>query len=342
MAATQLTDLQIPANWMQYIQVLSSDKSPLVESGVLVRDERIDERMMGGGLLINIPHFRDLADAAENVSDDDPTSSATPTAITTGLEIGVRLSRNQAFSSMDLNAALIGTDPMAAIEAMTGGYWRKRLQAATIATIAGVLANNAKSAPGGGATQNDMTVNVSGSSFVDNVTNFTAEAFIDATHTMSDAQEELGILLVHPVVHARMLKADLIDFKPDSEGKMSVEVFQGRRVIVSRGMPSPSTGVYDSWIVGPGAIAWGLGTPKVPAETDRIPLAGDGGGQDVLVQRVEWVLHPRGHAFVITDGAEGGPTNAATAKMLAHEDSWQRRYAERPLVRIARLRTREA
>lgn len=339
---TRLTDLQLPANWMDYVLVASTDGSPLVDSGVLVRDTEIDQRMMGGNLLINMPHFRDLADDAENVSDDNPANVATPGGITTGLEIGVRLSRNKAWSSMDLNKALAGADPMSAIEQSTARYWRRRTQAALIATAAGVFANNAKAAPGGGAAQNDMTVSVIGASFANNVTNFTAEAFIDATHTMGDEQEELGLLFVHPVVHARMLKADLIDFKPDSEGRMTIETFQGRRVVVSRKMPSPSTGVYESWIFGPGAFALGVGQPKVPAETRREPLQGNGGGRDILVQRVELVIHPRGHAFVAASPADGGPSNAATSDNLAHEDSWQRRYGERELIRMARLITRES
>ena len=267
---TRLTDLQIPDNWMAYTIIPSSQKSPLIDTGVIVRDTRIDVKMQGGNTLIDMPHFNDLADEDEDVSSDDPAVSSSPSGITSGKERGVRLSRNKSWSSMDLNSALTGEDPMAVIEALTSGYWRKRMQALLIATAQGVFNNNAKAAPGGGAVQDDMTVDASilnGGVYLNNVTNFTAEGFIDATHTMGDAQEELGLLFVHPTVHARMLKADLIDFRPDSEGRMTIETFQGRRVVISRKMPSPSADVYESWIFGPGAFGLGVGTPDVPAET---------------------------------------------------------------------------
>lgn len=341
MAATRITDLQIPENWMGYVQKASTDKSPLVGAGVLVSDPQISAKMAGGNSLINMPHYQDLGDTAENVSTDDPASAATPTNIGTGLEIGVRLSRNQIWSSMDLNAALAGSDPMGAIEASTSGYWAKRAQAALIAVAGGVFLNNDEAAPGGGAVQYDMTNDVKGVAFVDNVTNFTADAFIDSTHTMGDAQEELGVVFVHPTVHARMLKADLIDFRPDSEGRMKIEFFQGRLVIVSRGMPNPSTGIYHTWIFGAGAFGWGIGSPLVPAETSREATQGNGGGQDILTQRVEWVIHPRGMQWTAASTANGGPSNATTVNNLGHADSWVRAVAERALVPMARLITRE-
>ena len=341
MAATRITNLQIPANWMDYIQKVSTDMSPLVTAGVLVPDAQIAAKMAGGNSLINMPHYRDLADAAENVSTDDPASAATPTNITTGLEIGVRLSRNQVFSSMDLNVALAGSDPMIAIESLTSGYWAKRAQAALIATAGGVFLNNDEGSPGGGAVQGDMTNDVSGVGFTDNVTNFTPGGFIDATHTMGDAQKDLGVLFVHPTVHARMLKADLIDFRPDSEGRMSIEFYQGRAVIVSRGMPNPSTGIYHSWIFAANAFGWGIGSAKVPAETSREATQGNGGGQDILTQRVEWVIHPRGMQWTAASTANGGPSNATTTNNLGHADSWVRAVAERALVPMARYITRE-
>ena len=157
MAVTRLTDLEIPANWMLYVQDLTEVKSRVIQSGVLVRDSELDARMAGGSIIISKPHFRDLANPADNISTDDPSSSTTPEPITTGLELAVRLSRNQGWSSMDLNAALIGTDPMAAIASLVAGYWARRQEAALIATVAGVFANNALAAPGGGAVQDDLT-----------------------------------------------------------------------------------------------------------------------------------------------------------------------------------------
>jgi len=84
-----------------------------------------------------------------------------------------------------------------------------------------------------------------------------------------------------------------------------------------------------------------VGSPSVPTEVDRVPAAGDGGGQDVLHNRVEWTLHPTGHAYIGT-APNGGPSNAATANNLAAAASWSRVWSERKQIKIARLITREA
>ena len=83
-----------------------------------------------------------------------------------------------------------------------------------------------------------------------------------------------------------------------------------------------------------------MGSPKVPTEVDRKPAAGNGGGQDILFNRTEWIIHPVGHAYAGTP-PNGGPSNASTTNNLAHADSWKRVFSERKQIRIARLITRE-
>lgn len=91
---------------------------------------------------------------------------------------------------------------------------------------------------------------------------------------------------------------------------------------------------------GQGAFRFGSGSPKVPTETKRFPDSGNGGGSEVLYNRVEWCIHPTGYKFAVTPN-EGGPANGATAGNLANEDSWVRVYPERKQIKMARLITRE-
>jgi anti-sigma factor RsiW len=121
---------------------------------------------------------------------------------------------------------------------------------------------------------------------------------------------------------------------------VNIPTFLGRRVVVDDGMPAASN-IYETWLFGSGALRLGAGAPKVPTETDRLPSAGNGGGQEVLYDRVEWAIHPVGHAYVGT-APNGGPDNTATANNLAAAASWSRRFPERKQIKIARLITREA
>ncbi|WAX22437.1 major capsid protein [Pseudomonas phage MiCath] len=343
MAVTQIADVVVPEIFSPYVQTLTKEKSRIIRSGAVVVDGGLSSLLGGGGFTFNDPSFKDLDQTAENVSSDDPGTNSTPDKIGTLTEIQVRLSRNMSWSSMDLSADLAGADPMNAIANRVANYWTLRLQKAFVATINGVFADNA-AAPSGGDThtQNDMTHNVSGSAFVAGVTNFSAEAFIDATATMGDSMDELGMVMMHSLVYARALKNNLIDFISDSINGQAVRIptFLGRVVVVDDGMPRTG-GVFDTWLFGSGAVRTGMNSPRVPTEVDRAPSAGNGGGQETLYNRTEWIIHPNGHAFIGSSTASGGPTNANTAGNLANAGSWRRVFPERKQVQIARLITRE-
>ena len=349
MAVTKIADVVVPEIYTPYKQNVTEEKSALIQSGVVARDESIDALLNGGGLTFNTPSWKDLDNDEENTSTDNDGSSASPKKIGTLTEVSVRLSRNQAWSAMDLAADLAGSKPMTAIANRVGYYWTRRLQAMFIATMQGIFADNDTAPASTEHTQYDLTNDVSGAGYSAGVTDFSAEAFIDTAVTMGDSAEALGMCFMHSIVYARAQKNNLIDFIPDASGQVEIPYFLGRRVVVDDGLPNPagkgaaqtSSGIYHTWLFGGGAVRYGVGTPETPFETDRLPLAGDGGGQEYMVDRVQWCLHPAGHAYVGTP-PNGGPTNANTSNNLAHAGSWQRVFPERKQIKIARLITRES
>ena len=199
--------------------------------------------------------------------------------------------------------------------------------------MTGVFADNV--AGDGGDYTNDIT-----GVFAAGVTDFSAEALIDAVATAGDSLEDFSMLMVHSVVYAKMRKNNLIDFIRDSDNDTRIARFGDLEVIIDDGMPV-ATQDYDSWIFGPGALQVGVGTPKVPTEVTREALQGLGAGTEVLSSRSEWILHPAGHAYVGT-APNGGPDNTAGANNLAAAGSWNRVFPERKQIKIARLRTTEA
>lgn len=349
MAATQITNIVVPSVFTPYVQQRTEEKSRIIQSGVAGRNALMDGLLAGGGLTFNVPSFQDLANTEERTSNDTvhfsqstpdgtdggPTDvDPTPDGITTSTEIAVRLSRNHSWSSMDLAAALAGEDPMEAIANRVSDYWVRRLQAAFIATWNGVIKDNVAN------DSSDYVNDISGTSFINGVTNFTAEAFLDTAVTMGDSMEDLTAVFVHSVVYNRMQKNNLIDFIPDARGETLIPTFLGRSVIVDDGMPRTGS-VYDSWLFGVGATQLGVGSAKVPTETERLPGGGNGGGQEVLYNRVEWSLHPVGHAYAGT-APNGGPANGTGTNNLNNAGSWNRVYPERKQIKFARLVTREA
>ncbi len=335
-------DVVVPAVFSPYVQQLTEEKSRIIQSGVAVRDAVLDADLSGGGLTFNEPSFKDLDNDADNIASDTLATTSTPNKIGTSTEIQVRLSRNQSWSSGDLAADLAGADPMNAIATRVSDYWVRRLQAAFVATITGVFADNAAAPTGTEHVQNDMTNDISGGGFVDGVTNFSAEAFLDAAITMGDSADSLGLVMMHSLVYNRALKNNLIDFVADSANPNAAKIatFLGRMVIVDDGV-TRSSGVFNTWLFGAGAFRLGMGSPKTPTEIDRLPAAGNGSGQEVLYNRTEWCIHPVGMAYAVASPGKGGPTNASTAGNLAHADSWQRVFPERKQIKIARLISRE-
>lgn len=363
MATTQIADVIVPAIFTPYTQQLTMEKTAIIQSGIAARDEFLDNLLAGGGLTFTVPSWQDIGDPAENVSSDDPNTNSTPNLTQASAEVAVRLSRNNSWSTMRLATALAGADPMQSIASRVSDYWVRRLQRAFVAVCQGIFANNALGDPTLGRSGNtginaaygktgDLTHDISGSSFTAGVTNFSASAFIDTATLLGDAAEDVTAVFMHSIVYSTAQKNNLIDFIPDAEGHVNIPTFLGRRVIVDDGMPNPAgdasngaqtgAGIYHTWLVGPASFRLGVGTPIVPTEVFRFPAQGNGAGSDVLYNRVEWTIHPVGHAYVGTPSSQGGPTNAATSGNLAHSNSWVRVFPERKQIKLARLITRES
>ena len=361
--STQIADVIVPAVFTPYTQQLTMEKTAIIQSGVAARDDFLDNLLAGGGLTFTVPSWQDIGDPAENVSSDDPNTSSTPNITQTSAEVAVRLSRNSSWSTMRLATALAGADPMQSIASRVSDYWVRRLQRAFVAVANGIFANNALADPTLGRSGSigmnaayghtgDLTHDISGGGFNAGVTNFSAGAFIDTATLLGDAAEDVTAVFMHSIVYSTAQKNNLIDFIPDSEGKTNIPTFLGRRVIVDDGMPNPAgdnsngaqtaAGIYHTWLVGPASFRLGVGTPIVPTEVFRFPDRGNGAGSDILYNRVEWCIHPVGHAYVGSPALEGGPTNAATANNLAYSGSWVRVFPERKQIKLARLITREA
>jgi hypothetical protein len=94
-----------------------------------------------------------------------------------------------------------------------------------------------------------------------------------------------------------------------------------------------SGGVYDTFLFGPGAVGYGEGSPKVPSETGRAPLTN--GGQEYLVSRRHFVLHPRGIRWTPVSGVPAKKTPSDVE--LANEANWTRVYQPQN-IRIVRFR----
>ncbi len=159
---------------------------------------------------------------------------------------------------------------------------------------------------------------------------------------VGDAKQRVTAIAMHSATEASLLKQDLIDFVPDSEGKQTIPVFQGRLVVVDDTLPTragtTSGTVYTTYLFGAGAVArgnanlgsrplrGGFGTEAV--EFSREALASD----DILINRRRYLMHPRGVQWQAGSVAGQSPTDTE----LESDSNWIRVY-EAKNVRLLKV-----
>lgn len=326
MAATRLTDVIVPAVWNPYIVERTAELSALWQSGIVAPVPELDAFQAEGGNTLNMPFWQDLTGESEVLSATG--GSLTVNNITSEQDVAVVLARGKAWGVNELAAALAGSDPMLAVGNLVAGWWARDMQTTLIAILDGVFASLAAESPSPGVNQVDISA-LSGSLGIIGV-----DTMLDAIQLLGDAKSKLTAIVMHSAVENALAKADAIDYVQPSQTSERIPMYQDKRVIVDDGCPVPSAGVYDTYFFGPGAIGYAEGTSSkvTRTETDRDSLA----GEDILISRRHYVLHPRGVKYA---GAAtgGGPTNA----VLDDAVSWTRVY-EAKNIRMVRLRHRIA
>lgn len=317
MANVRLSDVVIPAVYMSYTAVNSPETTVFWESGIVARNALFDERANGPSNITTMPFWNDLdATILPNLSTDNPADVAVPNKIGTGTMVARVAYLNQAYASADLVKELAGVNPMEQIRNRFGVYWQRQFQRRLLATAAGIKAHNVAT------DASDMGVAIN---TVTGTGTFTRNGFVNALYTMGDQVQDLTVIAVHSLVMKQMVVNDDIDFIPDSEGKATIPMFMGKRVVVDDSLPAVATTgalgtmVFTSYLFGGACFGYGDGTPLVPMEVDRKPEQGNGGGIESIWERKTWLLHPIGHSWTGTPAGQ-----SATNTELATAANWTR------------------
>lgn len=340
MASTQLSDVFVPEVYASYDAINGPERTAFFESGVATSSPQLATLFADGGRIGELPFWRDLDASSEpNYGTDDPGDVATPEKVTAGTQIARMAGLNKAYSAADLVGELAGSDPLQQVRNRFGTYWMRQWQRRAVASLEGVIADNVAN---DGA---DMVNDISGATNADvaATTLFSREAFTAAAFTSGDHFDDYVAIAVHSVVYKRMVDNDDIDFIPDSEGRLSIPTFMGRRVIVDDGMPftaaagaggADAAAQYTSYLFGPQLLAYAERAPRTPFAVEREELQGNGAGVEVIVERKSWVLHPFGTQFSSTTLTNGN----ATWSQLRLAANWDR-VVDRKNVPFAALIT---
>lgn len=331
---TRISDVVVPESFDAYSRKDTMQKMSFYQTGVLRNDMDLSRKLAGGGRTFNVPFWKDLDDAESDVGSDDPDSHASPGLVTTGKDVAIRQFRTRGWSTANLTAELAGSDPMQHIVSRSGDYWARQFDDVAIATVRGVFADNV--ANDGGDMVKDISTDAGGAPTAGEL--FSAEAVMDAAQTMGDAKDALKLIVMHSVVQTRLAKNDLIDFRPDSEGKMFHPYFMNFRVHVSDRttvVPGANRVRYHTYLFGANALGWAEHAPAKPVAVEEDESAGDGAGVETLWTRRQFAIHPYGVKW--TDSVIAGefPSNAE----LRLAANWDRVYVERKQIPMALLIT---
>lgn len=310
--STKIADVIVPPLFDPYVINRSMELSAFWQAGIVSADARINIGSRNGGETINMPFWNDLTGDEEELSDQ---KALTVNKITSGQDVAVLQAIGKAWGANDLAGTLAGSDPMRAIGDLVASWWARVMQKRILKMLQGVF------------SATDMAGNIldASTAVIDK------KNFADAMFLLGDASAGLTAVAMHSATYHKLYKDDLLDTQKGAEGA-GFATYQGKRIIIDDGMPNAS-GVYTTYLFGPGAIGYASGSPKVPVETDRDSLA----GEDILIHRRHFVMHARGvrwkgTATISTGNAAGGhPTRTE----LAAGTNWERVYDPKQIRVVA-------
>lgn len=314
MAITRLTDVIQPEVFTEYVQQRSTERSALVQSGIIERNAEFDELASGPNTLINMPFWNDLNGDAEIITD---TGEFTPSGITSSKDVARKHMRGKAWGANGLSALLSGADPMGAIANLVADYWNRQDQKLLVNTLDGAFS---------GENMSEKTLDISGED--GNAGILTGETFLDAVQVMGDAKDTVTGVMMHSYVENHLAKRGLIEYIPEAEGNPRVPFFMNKRVIVDDALGFNTEDLIGSvYIFGQGAVAKGLGSHPniISTETDRNRMSKS--GEEFLINRQIQLLHPRGVKWTESSVASDFPTNAEVATGA----NWERVYEPKQL-----------
>jgi hypothetical protein len=317
---TRIADVIQPEVFNPYVVQRTMELSALVQSGIVQNSAEFDSLASGPNTLVNMPFWNDLTGDSEIMMDS---GALTPGKIGSNKDVARKHGRARAWAANGLSALLSGDDPLGAIANLVSSYWAREMQKILLATLNGVFASSSMS-----GHVHDISAETGDAALI------SGETFIDAVQKLGDAKELLTGVMMHSAVEAYLAKRQLIEYVQEAGQSDRVGFFLNKRVIVDDSMPydtATKTGV--AYLFGQGAVALGNGShPRIiETEVDRDSLASS--GEDYLINRRIFILHPRGIKWTENTVADVFPTNAE----LSNGANWERVY-EPKAIRIVKFK----
>mgnify|MGYP003375801155 FL=1 len=324
MPGTTLQDVIVPELFEPYVINRTMELSALYQSGIITRNMEFDRLASEAAPIHQMPFFEDLTGDSEDIIEG---KDLTAKKIKSNKDVSTTIRRANMWSATDLSAALAGTDPMAAIGNLVGGYWAREFQKILIQVLSGVFGSYTDTGTVTPLEDHILDISKMSSAAAQKIS---ASSFIDALQLLGEAQGQLTGVVMHSATKSYLKKQNLIQTERDSNS-VEFDTYQGRRVIVDDGAPVDGD-IYTTYLFGQGAIAFGNGTPVgfVSTEVDRDKKKGS--GVDYLINRKTFIMHPRGIKWT---NVERENVETPTKAELMSAKNYERVYEPKQIRMVA-------
>lgn len=288
MAATRITDLIVPETFVPNVLERSLNSNRFITSGLITTNPITAASLASGGLTFKINTLKNIADNAgdPNVSTDDPAVNAVPKAIATNSMVGVRLEFNDHFQAMDVATSVTGVDPVALVEAQAANFYINWRAKALGSILAGAI--NEANTP--------TLVNTSGAAY-------SSGGLIDTGTAWGDAFNPAEVFLVmNSRAKRQLMKAEIGSWTSPANTTVDFATYLGMPVLVDDRIVDVGS-VATIYVVARGAIEFATAPVQNAVEVSRLPLAGNGGGSEIVSLRDAFSFHVVGTRWKGTPAA---------------------------------------
>lgn len=320
MAKVKISDVIVPEVFTPYTLEKSVQMDTLIQSGIISNGVP-GLSLSGGGSTFKMPFWLNIRNGGQTVQRLSDDGALELRKIGSKADMARIHMLGDAWSTNDLSKYLAGDDPMEAIASEVAGYWVDVRQHILVQTIMGVFASSSMS-----VLAHDISGGTGDAAKID------FSPSVDAAQKLGQHKAKVTGYLMHSAVEAKLAKDKAIEYEEVHGKDDRVPYYMGKRVVVSDAL-APVGDTYTSLLFGEGAFGYQERPlePDEATETDRDALAGD----DMLLSRNHFVLHPRGIKWTAAD--EPADDKSPTDAQIANGSNWERVY-EKENIRMVALK----
>lgn len=334
MAITKLTDHVAVKTFASVLEERIITNSKIRQSGLVTTDPRITAKAQSAGFEGVLPFWKRPAAGEATTMSDDESNKLTPAKVTQGQMTARMIQRALGFSAMDIADYVDNADALEYAYGEFARLWVGDEESTLLSIVKGILADNVANDSG------DMLKNVSiGTGSITAAQKMSVANIIEARKQLGDLGGQLTNLVAHSDVINNLRAAEPNAFVPASQTKLGLETYAGLNVVETDNLGIDTTvtnySKYDSYLCGNGLFGYAAGSfGEQSLAQVRDELAGYGSGQETILTRRRYIMHPLGFTNKVAPSNSVSQTNTE----LGTAATWDR-VVDRKAIPLVVVRT---